>query len=320
MDRIDVMRLFTRIVERGSFAQAARDLQIPRPTVTHAIQQLEARLGTRLLERTTRQVAPTLDGVAYFEQCTRLLADLDEVEGAFRHARPAGPLRVDVQGTLARFFVMPALPEFLARYPDISLRLGEGERMVDLIQEGVDCVLRAWDLADSSLTGRRVASLEVVTVASPDYLARFGEPRKLEDLAGHRMVGYLASATGTAYPLEFMVDGVLRTVDLPAELTLTGAELYNAAALAGLGLVQLPRYRFERDLAEGRLRIVLPDLPPPPMPVWVLYPQNRHMPLRVRVFVDWLTEVFARVKRDGGDVAAAVTPASAATPPPRAPD
>ncbi|TIP54221.1 MAG: LysR family transcriptional regulator, partial [Mesorhizobium sp.] len=148
MDRINTMRLFVRIVERRSFAQAARDLQIPRPTATHAIQGLEADLGVRLLERTTRTVHPTLDGLLYQERCVRLLADLDETESIFRNAEPKGPLRVDLQGTLARFFVLPALPGFIARFPHIALGLSEGDRMVDLITEGVDCVLRAGTLQD----------------------------------------------------------------------------------------------------------------------------------------------------------------------------
>jgi DNA-binding transcriptional LysR family regulator len=238
MDRLDAMRLFARIVERRSFSQAARDLQIPRPTVTHAIQQLEARLGARLLERTTRQVTPTRDGLVYYERCVRLLADADEAESLFRTAAPRGPLRVDLQGTLARVFVLPALPDFLARYPDVRLRLSEGDRMVDLIREGVDCVLRAGELTDSSLIGRRVASFEQVTCASPAYLDAFGVPRTLDDLASHRMIGYLSSASGRPYPLEFRDGGETRLVAPETSITVTGAEIYTACTLAGLGLVQ----------------------------------------------------------------------------------
>jgi DNA-binding transcriptional LysR family regulator len=172
MDRIDIMRLFVRIVERRSFAQAARDLQVPRATATHAIQRLEADLGVRLLERTTRSVRPTLDGALYHERCIRILADLDEIADVFRNAEPKGPLRVDVQGTIARFFVLPALPEFIARYPNISLNISEADRMVDLITEGVDCVLRAGELPDSSLVGRRLTAFEQMTLASPAYLDR----------------------------------------------------------------------------------------------------------------------------------------------------
>ncbi|MGQ9366202.1 LysR family transcriptional regulator [Azospirillum sp. ST 5-10] len=292
MDRIDVMRLFVRIVERGSFAQAARDLQVPRPTATHAIQRLEADLGVRLLERTTRTVRPTLDGALYHERCIRLLADLDEVENVFRNAEPRGPLRVDMQGTIARFFVLPALPGFGARYPGIALTLSEGDRMVDLITEGVDCVVRAGDLTDSSLIGRRIAVFEQVTLASPAYLERHGVPSAPDGLDGHRMVAYAASATGQPYPLEFARDGRVWEVPLPYDVVVRGAEIYTASGAAGLGLIQVPRYRVEHQIAAGDLVPVLEAFPPPPMPVSVLYPQSRHLSARLRVFIDWLSDLF----------------------------
>ena len=292
MDRLEAMRLFTRIVERRSFAQAARDLGIPRPSVTYAIRQLEDRLGTRLLERTTRAVRPTAEGVTFYERCLRLLADFDETEAVFRQVTPHGALRADLQGTLAERFVMPALPEFIERYPDITLRLSETDRLIDLVAEGVDCVLRAGEPADSGLVGKRVASFEWLTCATPAYLEHFGVPQSLDDLQGHRMVGYL-DASGQHYPLEFCDGDELKTVELPSVVTVTGSTINSAAGLAGLGLVQLPRYRVHEALKEGILREVLPGLRPPPMPVWVFYPENRLLSQRVRVFVDWLTEVFA---------------------------
>jgi DNA-binding transcriptional LysR family regulator len=292
MDRLEAMRLFNRIVERRSFAQAARDLGIPKPSATYAIKQLEERLGTRLLERTTRQVRPTAEGAAYYEFCVRLLADLDETEGVFRHVSPQGPLRADFQGSIAQHFVMPALPDFIERYPDITLRLSETDRLIDLIAEGVDCVLRAGELADSGLVGKCIARFEWLTCATPAYLERFGVPQSLDDLADHQMIGY-PDGSGQHYPLEFCDGEELKLVELPSVVTVMGASINFAAGLAGLGLIQLPRYRVHDLLEADILREVLPDLPPPPMPVWVLYPQNRLLSQRVRVFVDWLTEVFA---------------------------
>jgi len=291
------MRLFVRIVERASFAQAARDMQIPRPTVTHAIQRLETELGVRLLERTTRKVRPTLDGALYHERCVRLLADLDETESAFRDAAPRGPLRVDLQGTLARFFVLPALPGFLADYPEIVLRLSEGDRMVDLVAEGVDCVLRAGELRDSSLIGRRIAEFEQVTCASPEYFERLGVPETLADLSRHKMVAYAASVSGQPYPMEFMQGGRLTEIPVSFDVTVSGAEIYTAAGIAGLGLIQVPRYRIAEQIERGQLRVILDEVPPPPMPVSVLHPHNRHLSPRVRVFVEWLTETFARLQQ-----------------------
>lgn len=293
MDRFQEMQVFVRIAERRSFSQAAEDLRIPRATVTNLIKRMEKRLGARLLERTTRQVRLTHDGEAYYQRCVRLLADLEEADGAFLNTAPKGLLRVNAQGTLAKYFLMPGLPGFLERYPDIVLHLGEDDRLVDLVREGVDCVLRSGTLQDSSLAGRQIALMPQVTVASPAYLARFGEPTSLDDLAGHRAVDYISSATGRAMPLDFMVDGRNVTARPASVVSVTGAELYTGAALAGLGLVQVPRYRVERELAAGHLRVVLPDLPPAPMPVSVLYPQNRQVSARVRVFTQWLTQVFA---------------------------
>lgn len=292
MDRFQEMQVFVRIAERGSFTQAADDLQLPRATVSNLIQRLEARLGVRLLERTTRTVRLTPDGEAYRQRCVGLLADLEEADGLFRQAEPKGLLRVNLQGTLARRFVVPALPAFLARHPQLELQIGEDDRLVDLVREGVDCVLRAGQLRDSSLVARRVAQLPQVTCASASYLAQFGEPRTLADLAGHRAVNYLSSATGQALPLEFTVNAELRTLDLPGPVSVTGADVYAGAAIAGLGLVQVPRYRVADELACGQLREVLADLPPPPLPVSVLYPQSRQLSVRVRAFTQWLAELF----------------------------
>ena len=172
MDRFQEMQVFVRIAERRSFSKASEDLQIPRATVTNLIKRMEKRLGARLLERTTRQVRLTHDGEAYYRRCVRLLADLEEADGAFLNTAPKGLLRVNLQGTLARVFVMPGLPTFLERYPDIVLHLGEDDRLIDLVREGVDCVLRAGTLQDSSLVGRQIALMPQVTVASPAYLAR----------------------------------------------------------------------------------------------------------------------------------------------------
>ncbi|WP_431510220.1 LysR family transcriptional regulator [Variovorax sp. DAIF25] len=296
MDRFQEMQAFVRIAERQSFTQASEDLRIPRATVTNLIKRVEQRIGTRLLERTTRTVRLTQDGEAYYRRCVRLLADVEEAEGLFRDTAPKGLLRVNLQGTLARHFVVPALPDFLARHPELTLHIGEDDRLIDLVREGVDCVLRAGTLQDSSMVGRRIALLPQVTVASPGYLARHGEPADPTALAApgstHRAVDYLSSATGKPVPLEFTVDGRVSTLQLPATVSVTGTDLYTGSAVAGLGLVQVPRYRVAAELADGRLKVVLDGFAPPPMPVSVLYSQHRQLSARVRVFTQWLHEVF----------------------------
>ncbi|KVN50782.1 transcriptional regulator [Burkholderia ubonensis] len=295
MDRFQEMQAFVRTAERNSFSRAADDLDIPRATITNLIKRLELRLGTRLLERTTRQVRLTHDGEAHYHRCVRLLADIDEAEGAFRDAMPKGLLVANLQGTLARQFVVPALPAFLSRYPDLRLQIGEDDRLVDLVREGVDCVLRAGVLRDSSLIGRQIAAMEQVTVASPAYLERFGEPATLADLDAHFAVDYVSSATGKPVPLEFTVDGAVVEVRMRSTISVTGADLYTGSALAGAGLIQVPRYRIAGELAHGRLKVVLPACPPPPMPVSVLYLHSRQQSPRVRIFVQWLEEVFRQV-------------------------
>ncbi len=294
MDRFDAMRVFTRVAERRSFSLAAEDLGLPRSTVTDAVKALETRLGVRLLERTTRQVRPTLDGEAHYRRCLSLIADLEDAEGAFGGAKPRGLLRVDVHGTLARHFVMPRLPEFLAEYPDIELYLSEGDRLVDLIREGIDCVLRVGDIRDSDMIARRVAMLDEITCAGPAYIDRFGQPESVDALGGHIMVGFHSSAAGTLLPLEFVVDGAVRELKLPAMVSVNGAESLVAAARLGLGLIQVPRYHVEDDLKRGTLVAVLPDCPPSPTPVSLLYPRHRHLSPRVRVFIDYVMREFAR--------------------------
>ncbi len=296
MDRFEEMRNFVRVVERKSFTKAAGDLLIPRATMTNSIQRLEARLRTRLLERTTRTVVPTLDGQAYYRRCVDILAELEEADGIFRRADPRGLLRVNLQGTLARKFIIPRLPEFLEQYPCIDLVLSDGDRFVDLVHEGFDCVLRSGGLSDSSMIVRRLAILHEATVASPDYIARTGMPETLEDLKtqGHEMVNFLSGADDKPIPLDFTVNGTVRQVTLPASISVTGADSYAACAHAGLGLVQVPRYRVANDLATGRLVDILPEFPPDPMPVSILYPQNRQLSVRVRVFVDWVADVLAK--------------------------
>ena len=297
MDRIDAMRLFTRVVEQRSFTQAAQDLNLPRSTVTDAIKQLETRLQVRLLQRTTRHVSPTLDGEAYYQRCLTILADIEDAEMAFAGAKPRGLLRIDVHGTLARHFLLPELPDFLTQYPDIELFMSEGDRLVDPVREGIDCVVRVGKLKDSDMVARRLGELEEVTCAAPDYLQRFGTPHSISELAGHRMVGFRSSASGTLMPLEFTVAGQTQQVTLPCTVSVSAAESLVAAARMGLGIIQVPRYHLRDSLDNGSLLPLLPQFPSTPMPVSLLYPRNRQLSPRVRVFIDWFSKFFAARNR-----------------------
>ncbi|WP_024515147.1 LysR family transcriptional regulator [Bradyrhizobium sp. Tv2a-2] len=295
MDRFDAMRLFIRVVERRSFTQAAHDIGLPRSTATQAIHQLERRLGVRLLQRTTRVVRPTLDGEAYYRRCLAILQDVDDAEGAFAGTKPKGTLRIEVQGTLARHFLMPNLPAFLEQYPDIEIVMSESDRWVDLVHEGVDCALRWGELADSGLVARRLTVLTRITCAAPTYLKRFGHPKSLQSLGvGHQIVGLRLLTSGDLEPLTFTVDGRIESMLLPAPFSATGPESYLLATRLGLGLAQMPHFHIAEDLKRGSLVAVLTDNPPPSAPVSLMYAQNRQLSPRVRAFSDWLAQQFRR--------------------------
>ncbi|MEO9080176.1 MAG: LysR family transcriptional regulator [Rhodanobacter sp.] len=294
MDRLQAMRLYARIVELGSFTAAADDLDLPRATATHAIKQLETRLGTQLLRRTTRRVHATREGDTYYRHCVRLLADIEEIEVDLHEGavQPRGRLRVDLPASLARLQVIPSLPDFCARFPQIELDIGAGDRFVDMVREGVDCVLRIGELDDSGMVGRRVAMLEQVTVASADYVRRHGMPTSIADLQhGHLAVKWNSPTTRRPEPLEFMVGRKRREVRLPGRISVSGGDAYVACCQAGLGIAQLTRYRVADALKRGTLRELLPTYLPPALPMTVLYPPQQHMPARLRVFIDWLVEL-----------------------------
>lgn len=293
MDRFKAMQVFTRVVEAGSFTRAAETLEMPRATVTTAIQQLEAHLGVRLLYRTTRRVSLTLDGGAYYDRCLHLLEELADTEAMLTRAhQPAGRLRVNLPGAPARKVIIPALMGFCERYPDIDLDLGVSDRPVDLIQEGVDCALRIGPLPDSSLIARRVGQLVEVSCASPAYLARHGMPEKPADLERHVAVNFHSGRTGRPMPWEYMQAGERHEIAMPGRLAVDNAEAYLAAALAGFGLVQAPLYGVQPYLDGGELVEVLPEYRPTPSPMSVVYPHSRHLTGKVKAFVDWLIQTF----------------------------
>jgi len=292
MDHLDSLRLFARVVERGSFTAAAADLGIPRSTATDVIRRLEERLRARLLDRTTRHVVPTHDGQEFYARCVTILADIEDAEAVLRDAEPHGLLRIDAPGLLTRTFLLPKLPAFMEAHPRIGLQFGQSDRLVDLVREGVDCAIRVGDLVDSGLVQRRLGTLHEVTVASPGYLARRGTPRTLEELDGHFMVGFVSSRTGEVMPLEFTREGAVHTVLLPTRVSANHSDTTADLARLGFGLVQAPRYRFASELASGALVEVLPDNPPSPTPLSALIAQNRRLSPRLRVFLEWVARIF----------------------------
>ncbi|WP_422096692.1 LysR family transcriptional regulator [Variovorax sp.] len=298
MDRFDAMQAFARVVEAGSFTKAAQTLHMSKTTVTQLVQQLEARLRVKLLHRTTRQVKVTAEGTLYYERVVRLLADLEDADTRLASvtASPKGRLRVDVPAPLARLILVPALPAFHARHPEIQLDLGVSDRVVDVIGDNVDCVLRGGELTDSSLVARRVGDLRLGVYASPAYLARAGtpaHPRELED-SHHRIVGFLRSRSGTLAPIALSRAGEQLAPRGRHVVALDDGNAYAAAGVAGMGVLWLPRYMAQAHLDSGELVPLFEDWEVASMPLYLVFPPNRHLSAKLRVFIDWVDELMAK--------------------------
>lgn len=295
MNRFETMRVFARVAETASFTRAAESLGMPRSAVSTAVQQLEGTLGTRLLHRTTRRVEMTPDGQAAYERCRDLLADVDELESMFREGPQAlaGRLRVDLPTRVARNFVIPRLPALLAAHPGLEIELSCTDRLVDVVREGFDCVLRVGTLQDSSLVARTLGAFPVVNCASPAYLKHHGRPRSLDDLARHHIVHYTPHLGARPFGWEYFDGTRYRTRTMAGAITVNNTDAYEAACVAGLGMIQAPRVGLEALIREGQLVELLPKLRAEPMPVSLIYAHRRNLPKRVRLFMDWVADILS---------------------------
>jgi len=298
MDRFDAMQAFVRVVDSGSFTKAAETLHMSKTSVTQLIQQLEARLRVKLLNRTTRKLNVTADGAVYYERAVRVLADLDDAETSLSSAAasPRGRLRVDVPSPFARMILIPALPDFHARYPDIQIDLGVSDRMVDMIGEHVDCVVRGGELTDQSLMARHIGDLRLGVYAAPGYLSGVGmpaHPRELED-THHRIVGFRWARTGKLFPLVMQRAGERVQAQGRYVVAVDDGNAYLEAGLAGMGILWLPHYMARQALDSGELVPVFEDWHLESMPMHVAFPPNRHISIKLRVFIDWIVELMAR--------------------------
>ncbi|MFC4276711.1 LysR family transcriptional regulator [Achromobacter aloeverae] len=299
MDRLQAMQVFARVVEAHSFGKAATSLAIPPSSVTRAIKELETYLGVRLLQRTTRHISLTPDGSLYYDHCRRLLAEIEMVESSFPGSagQPRGKLRVDMTSSFARLFVLPAIKEFQATYPDVELTLTLGDRTIDLVQEGVDCVIRAGVPQDSAiLVARRIAGFEWITCASPAYIEEYGEPKSLDDLRNHHAVGFLSSRNSPSSHWSFVIDGEESAAQVPERITVNDTDAYVSAGLHGLGLIRAASYMVIPYLRSKQLRQVLPGLTAPTVPLSIMYPRNRHLSPTVRAFADWIAKLIHDVE------------------------
>ncbi len=295
MNKLQAMEVFVQVVDAGGFTRAADNMQLPKATVSTLVQALEQELNVKLLHRTTRQVSVTSDGVAYYERCLRILADVREAEESLsrNRANPSGRLRVDAGTSIANDVIIPALPLFFERYPDILLELGCSDRPIDLIEEGVDCAIRGGTLADSSLIARRIGILHFTTCATPGYIDKHGRPSHPNELSAHRCINYFSSKTGKTYDWDYSRDGERIQIAVPASLAVNDSTAYLTAGLAGIGIVQMSSFALAPLVAGGLMVPLLEGWLSDPLPMHVVYPQNRHLSAKVRVFVEWVAELFA---------------------------
>jgi len=298
MDQLMAMRAFTRVVETESFTRAADSLNMPIATLSKLVKALEAHLGVQLLQRTTRRVTATPEGREYYEKARRVLIDIEDIDSGFSAAKqqPQGHLRIDVGGSTARDVLIPALPDFMQRYPAIRIDLGVADRPVDLISGNVDCVIRGGALTDSTLIARHIGNAEMVTCATPGYLKQHGIPAYPQELRnGHKLVSYLSPVTGRPFPFRFTEQGETQELTLTHHIGVNESNAHLAAAVAGMGIIQTFRYAAGNLIDEGKLVEILAAWRPPHYPFYVVYPQNRHVTHRLRVFIAWLAEVFPAV-------------------------
>ena len=295
MDLFHAMKVFNKVVETNSFSLAADSLGLPRASVTTTIQGLEKHLQIRLLNRTTRKISLTPDGAVYYDRTAQILADVEDVESTFHDSERGsrGRLRIDVKASIGRIILIPMLCDFHAKYPDIDLVIGMNDRPVDLVQDAVDCVIRIGQLKDSSLVARRIGTMNFVTVAAPDYLEKHGEPEVINDLQKHQVVQYFNSRTGRNLDWSFVVDGEVQSAGVKGKVSVNDGDSYIDLALQGFGLIQCPYFMVAKHLESGALKQVLSEWLPEPMPISVVYLQNRHLSPKVRAFVDWVAELFA---------------------------
>ena len=290
------MRVFVRVVEAGTFTNAANSLRMPKPTVTKLVQGLENHLRIKLLNRTTRRVTVTPDGSAYYERVVRLLGDLEDIESSVTHAkeRPRGRLRIDAGAAISNFILLPALPSFLAKYPEIHVELGVSDRPADLIGDNVDCVIRGGPLLEPSLVARHIGDLRWMTCATHAYFERHAKPTHPTDLqSGHTLAAYFFPRSGRMRPLTFERDGKRFEIQPNPRVAVNDSSAHFASLRAGVGLGQILSFIVSANGAKDEFTAVLPDWQPATMPVHVLYPANRHLSTKVRVFIDWAAELFA---------------------------
>ncbi|MFL9985318.1 LysR family transcriptional regulator [Paraburkholderia sediminicola] len=297
MDHLQAIRVFVRVVETGGFGRAALSLSMPNATASKWVKSLEAHLGVKLLERNTRRVSVTTDGAAYYERTRHLLSELDDLEATLgrEQASPRGVLRVDVGGSTASGILIPGLPAFLARYPQIRIHLSVTDRTADLVAENIDCAIRSTS-DDPDLVTHPIGTLAWTTCASPAYLAKYGRPKHPQEIVDKNMpvVGYFSASTGMTQPLTFRRGEETITLGrVHNDILVSESNAHLATALAGLGIVHTMDFMVRPSIEQKKLVPILAQWRPDPLAVYMAYPPSRRYSTKVRVFSDWAATLFA---------------------------
>jgi DNA-binding transcriptional LysR family regulator len=293
MDRLEAIQIFSRVAEMASFTRAADSLGLPKASVSTAVQQLESALGARLLHRTTRRVELTQDGRAFYERARDLLADMDELNTMFQRGEASlrGRLRIDMPSRLGYNFVIPKLPHFLDAHPHLELEISSTDRKVDLVREGFDCVIRVGDPGEGGLVARRLGYFRIVHCVSPAYIRRFGTPHTLDDLADHHLIHYVPTLGAKSSGFEYFADGDYKSLPMQGSVTVNNSDAYQAACLAGLGVIQVPVAGVRHLFESGQLVEILPQVKAEPMPLSLIYAHRRNLSKRLQIFMEWLAEI-----------------------------
>lgn len=300
MEDFAAISAFVRVVEAKSFAAAAAQLGMTPSGVSRAVSRLEEQLGARLLFRSTRSLRLTDDGASFHARCKEILADLTEATEALGYAqrKPTGKLRVGMPASLGRTVIISRLAEFEQRYPDIRLELSMCDYPYDLNEEGIDVAVRAGSLEDSNLIARKIGYLRNVIIASPDYLKQYGAPQSIDDLTNHRCINYL-QPNGRPRQWQFDTPSGQVSVDIDAHILINDAESVIQAVVSGLGITQAPHVIASCMLDFGKLELVMTDTISTGKPVWIVYPQKKHLSARVQAFIEWVREVFEQTSEPG---------------------
>lgn len=299
MDKFNDINIFVRSAQTRSFSVAAQHLGMSPSAVSKAVMRLEESLGIRLMNRTTRKITLTDDGAAFYERCRQILGELEEAELELKRAQstPTGTLRIDLTTELGQLHIIPALPQFMERYPDLKLNISLSNRMADVIEEGIDAVVRIGVGPDSSLIMHGLGTASFIVCAAPNYLKRYGIPQTLEDLKHHNCISFVSPWTGRVFDWQFQDNGQQISIPVEGNLCLNNGKSLLDVALAGVGIVQVYNYIVGEAIAQGKLKPVLENYVAPGSPISVVYPQKRHLSAKIRAFIDFISELMKQLRQ-----------------------